>query len=167
MIVKNTNSVKTAKRNNIKHSITVLFLTISSLISAQESIDFLKIRKELVRTSCSEISLDTVELTLKNLLSIDSTKITEGLAQYYYDLGMTYLEKSLIHEQKEFLPQMILNFQNCISVDKKYHNAYLNLSIYYHSVKQYDLAKSYIVNYKKYCKKKYWDKDFIEMLEKI
>lgn len=154
-------------KTHIKSITTALFLTLSSLISAQESIDYLKIRNELVRTSCTEISLDTVELTLKNLLSIDSTKITEGLAHFYYDLGMTYLEKSLIHEQKEFLPQMILNFQNCISVDKKYHNAYLNLSIYYHSKEQYDLAKSYIVNYKKYCKKKYWDKEYIEMLEKI
>jgi hypothetical protein len=141
-------------------------MSVSALISAQEGIDYLKIRNSLVRTTCSAINQDTTELTYQNLMSIDSTKITNGLADYYYDLGMTYYEKTYFFEQKEFIPAMISSFENCIITDIKQSSAYWNLALHYSLNKQYELASAYLEKYKKYCKKKYWDKDQIELIEK-
>jgi tetratricopeptide (TPR) repeat protein len=153
-------------KSNFKAILILIFMSVSALISAQEGIDYLKIRNSLVRTTCSAINEDTTELTYQNLMSIDSTKITNGLADYYYDLGMTYYEKAYFFEQKEFFPLVIASFENCILIDKKRSLAYWNLALHYSLNKQYELASAYLEKYKKYCKKKYWDKDQNELIEK-
>lgn len=139
---------------------------VSCVLSAQEGIDYLQTRNNLVRTTCSAINQDTTELTFQNLMTIDSAKITNGLGDYYYDLGMTYFDKAYFFDQKEFIPLMISSFENCIITDKKRSLAYWNLAIHYSGNKQYELASAYLEKYKKYCKKKYWDKDQIALIEK-
>ncbi|MFZ4740601.1 MAG: tetratricopeptide repeat protein [Bacteroidales bacterium] len=140
-------------------------LMLCETLFAQNLIDYNQIKEKVVHTSCTENSLDSVELTLKNLLEIDTLKISDGHYQYCYDLGMTYFVKAFMYEQKEFVNQTIASFNKCISIDKKNGSAYMNLAIIYHANKQFELAKTNLKLYKKYTRKKYWDKETIKELE--
>ena len=152
--------------NKLPRNIIIFFsILLCETLYAQNLIDYNQIREKVVHTSCTENSLDSVELTLKNLLEIDTLKISDGHYRYYYDLGMTYCVKTLKYEQKEFLNQTIASFNKCISIDKKNGSAYMNLTIVYNANKQFELAKTNLKLYKKYTRKKYWEKETIKELE--
>ncbi len=161
--------------------LTLLFiLTISSLISAQnstdnltpsltnnqDSIDYFKIRNEKVSTSCTKVDTFSVNMTLKNLLSMDTLKITNGLCDYYYDLGMNYYLKAALYKQDNWFYLAIASFNKCISIDSTRGDCYHNISLIYYFLKDIGKAKSYLVLYKKYTAEPYWDKEFIDRIEK-
>lgn len=150
----------------LRYLFVFLSLMFCETLYAQNLIDYNQIREKVVHTSCTENSLDSVDLTLKNLLEIDTLKISDGHYRYYYDLGMCYYVKALMYEQKEFINQVITSFNKCISIDKKNGSAYNNLAIVYLQGKQFELARINLKLYKKYTRKKYWDKETIKEIEK-
>jgi hypothetical protein len=80
---------------------------------------------------------------------------------------MTYYVKSEMYEESELRDLTISTFKKCVSTNKKRGDAYHNLSLIYYLHGQNDLAKKYLKLYKKYTDKKYWDKEFIEKIEKL
>lgn len=149
--------------NKFKIALTLLFVfSISSLTIAQNAIDYDKIRPE----TCKSVDSSTIDAMIENLLKIDTSKISNGLCDYYYDLGMMYYEKSYMLGQPEFRDLCIRSFNKCLAINKKGSDAYYNLCLIYYFDKHYNKAKEYVKLYKKYTKKKYWDKTFIDMVEK-
>jgi len=133
---------------------------------AQDKINYLSIRDSQKIFTCSKNDLESVNLSIKNLLALDTSHITKGLPDYFYDLGMAYYIKSEMHGESEFSKSSINAFERCIEKDKKKGNAYHNLSLIYHFHQAYPKAKEYLKLYKKYTPKKYWDTEFIDMVNK-
>lgn len=141
-------------------------LIVSSAIYAQGTIDYNKIRNQTVLHSCTITNSDTVELTLKNLLALDTLLIKKGLDNYFYDLGMTYYIKGYMGLQKEYKNLAITTFRKCTIINSKRGDAYYNLSLIYLIEKNYSQAKVMLILYKKHTRKKFWDKDLIDLIEK-
>ena len=129
------------------------------------SIDYLKLQNKAIHTSCQEFSLDSIELTLKQLLAIDSTQIENGLYEYYSDLSMVYYMKSKMYKQNEFENLNYFMIYKCISVDRKRGEAYHALTNNAYIDKRYCLAKNSLILYKRYTEKKYWNMNLITMIE--
>ncbi|MBN2747721.1 MAG: hypothetical protein JXR34_13425 [Bacteroidales bacterium] len=162
--------------------LTLLFiLAFSSLVNAQnstnnlplslllnpDSIDYIKIRNQVVSTSCSKVDTFSVNNSIRKLLSLDTSKITNGLIEYHYDLGMNYYFKAAFYEQNKWLYLAIASFNRSISIDSTWGDCYYNISlINYFFLKQVTEAKRYLVLYKKFTDEAYWNKDFIEKIEK-
>jgi len=142
-----------------------LLVLLISFSTAQNTIDYIKIKKETSTTSCVQHDTNSVNLSIKNLLAIDTLKITNGLLEYRYDLGMNYYLKAALYKQNEWFYLAISNFKKCIAIDKKYGPAYYNIALIYRFLGDNANAKVYLNLYKKYTKKKYWDKDFISRVE--
>lgn len=136
-----------------------------SNLSAQKTIDYNEISKDLFLVGCTNTSLDYVDLTLKNLLTIDSTKISKGLYDYYFDLGSAYYMKSFMHKQNEFHDHVYYCNYKCISIDNKRGDAYHEIAVVAYLDKKYMLASTSLLLYKKCTDKKYWDKDLITLIE--
>jgi hypothetical protein len=108
-----------------------------------------------------------VDSTFANLLKLDTNKIKNGLEEYYYDLAMMYLFKGAFYEEKidEFGNEAIKYNIRCINLNKRNSAAYNNLAIAYLQKNQNDKAKEILILYKKYTKRKYWDKSLIKQIE--
>ena len=151
----------------LRKAISILFCLVLfvQMTIAQDSIVYSEIRKETVEWSCTKFDKNSVNLTLKNLLAVDTLKITKGLWNYYYDLGMTYYMKAGLYEQNEWHYLAISSFKKCIPIDKKSGDAYHNIAFCYYFTGDIKNAKIFLKLYKKYTKKEYWDNDFIERVE--
>ncbi|MBP7103209.1 MAG: hypothetical protein KBA86_08165 [Bacteroidales bacterium] len=117
-------------------------------------------------TSCTRVDTLSVNMTLKNLLAMDTLKITNGLSDYYYDLGMNYYMKAILYKQNNWFDLSIASFNKCISIDSTRGDCYYNISLIYYFLKNISKAKSYLVLYKKYTPEAYWDKEFIDIIDK-
>jgi hypothetical protein len=108
-----------------------ILISIVSLqsINAQDKINYLEFRDSQKSFTCSKNDLESVNISLKNLLSLDTSVITTGLADYFYDLGMAYYVKSEMYSESHFRPSCIQSFESCIKKDKKRGSAYHNLSV--------------------------------------
>lgn len=149
-----------------KKYLTLFCIIIISLLTAcKNDIDYDKIRPEIIKFSCQQFSSSTVNSTLKNLLEIDTSRISNGLYSYYYDLGMTYQGKAIVEGQKAYNELAISCYKKCVTIDKNKGDAYHNLCIIYFLNQQHDMAKKYVVPYKKYTEKKSWDTTLIHMVE--
>lgn len=146
----------------MKLLIVIISLISSNHLHAQKWIDYLKIRE----ISCSNNDSISMNQSLENLLKIDATTIKKGLDQYYYDLGMVYYSKVYLFKEKEFIAKAISCFENCFRNDKKKWEAYKNLVIIYCYENNIEMAKKYILLYKKYCKKENWDNQLIQIIER-
>lgn len=147
--------------------VLIVFLIFScQIVKTQDQINYLEIKESQKKFTCSKNDLESVNTTLKNLLELDTSKISIGLSDYFYDLGMAYYIKSEMYGESQFRPSSIKAFESCIKKDKTRGNAYHNLSIIYYLHQDYPKAKEYLKLYKKHTPKKYWDKEFIEMVNK-
>ena len=150
----------------VKYSWILFSILSLHFVDAQEQINYLELRDSQKSFTCSKNDIESVDISLKNLLSLDTTKISIGLSDYFYDLGMAYYIKSEMYGESEFRSSSIQSFESCIKKDKKRGSAYHNLSIIYFLHQDNSKAKEYIKLYKKHTPKKYWDREFIEMVEK-
>ena len=142
-----------------------LVLIFQSTLSAQKTIDYTELSKKVIHVGCTQTNIDSVDLTLKELLEIDSTQISKGLYDYYFDLGSVYYMKSFMHKQKEFHDHVYYCNYKCISIDNKKGDAYHEIAVIAYMDKKYALATTSIRLYKKYTEKEYWDKDLISFIE--
>lgn len=136
-------------------------------VNSQETIDYIKIKKSINGISCMNANQTNVDSTFANLLKLDTNKIKNGLEEYYYDLAMMYFFKVAYCEEKleEFGNEAIKYNIRCINLNKKNSAAYNNLALVYLHKNQNDKAKEILILYKKYTKRKYWDKSLIEQIE--
>jgi tetratricopeptide (TPR) repeat protein len=145
----------------------IVFLIFSCQIAkTQDQRNYTEIKESQKKFTCSKNDLESVNITLKNLLELDTSKISIGLSDYFYDLGMAYYIKSEMYGESQFRPYSIKAFESCIKKDKKRGNAYHNLSVIYYLYQAYPKAKEYLKLYKKHTPKKYWDRELIEMVNK-
>jgi len=94
---------------------------------AQQSIDYLAEQSKNVRYSCEISNPDSVDASIQNLLGIDPSQISNGLYDYYFDLGMAYYTKSFMFKQVEYKPDAYDCFLKCIQIDQTRGDAYHNL----------------------------------------
>jgi tetratricopeptide (TPR) repeat protein len=153
--------------DKFKIALTILFiLIISSWTIAQDSIDYAKIIKETVGFSCVKYDTASVNLTLKNLLAIDTLKISKGLFEYRNDLGMAYYMKAALYKQNKWFYLAISNYQKCISIDRTNGSPYYSIALIYHFLGDIKNAKIFLELYKKYTPETQWDNKFIDKIEK-
>lgn len=149
------------------HRLLLTFFTCIIILysHAQDKINYTQIRKSTIHYSCTENNIDSINLTLNQLLKIESTNISSGKDEYYYDIGLIYYIKSIIEKKPELLTASIKNFNNAILINPKNGSSYLNLSLVYYFQKKFSLANENLKKYKKYTKKKYWDRSTIKVIE--
>lgn len=149
---------------------SILLLPIALLVwnigHAQQKVNYLEIRKDLVKSTCTTTDAEINKQDLANLLAIDTTIIGSGLSQYYYDLGMLYYSIFGLSEG-QFHPQAYVCMKRCVELDKKNGNAYLNLSIMYYFEKNIFLAKEYAQLHKKYTRKRDRDHFHLKHIESL
>jgi tetratricopeptide (TPR) repeat protein len=143
----------------------LLIISTGAKIIAQDSIDYIKIKKETSGLSCTNYDTTLVNQSIKNLLALDTLKISNGLIEYYYDLGMSFYLKAALYKQNELFYQSISCFQKCITIDSTYGDAYHNIALMHYYLKDYEKAKTYIDLYKKYTPEKYRDNNLIGNIE--
>lgn len=136
-------------------------------IYSQETIDYIKLKKDIYGVSCMNVNKTNVDSTLVNLLKIDTASITKGLEEYYYDLALMYNFKGVYYKEKRviYFTEAINYNLRCIHLNKKNTAAYNNLALIYIDTKQIDKAKETLSLYKKYTRHKYWDKSLIKQIE--
>jgi lipoprotein NlpI len=152
----------------MKRSLTIITLSLLFINSAlaQQKIDYLEVRKDLVKSTCTTTDAEIYKQDLANLLALDTATINKGLSEYFYDLGMLYYAHFGNNEGK-FHPEAFACMKRCVELDKKNGSAYLNLSIMYYFTKNIPLAKEYAQFHKKYTRKKYRDNDFLARIESL
>jgi tetratricopeptide (TPR) repeat protein len=153
-------------QKRIRLPLIFLLIALSQFAWTQNQVAYADIKAQHKHFKCDDTNLDSVNLTLEHLLAIDTLTLASGLDDYYYDLGMTYYVKSEMHQQAEYRDLAIAAFNDCVKVNQERGSAYYNLSLMYALHHQLDEAKLYLDLYKKYTKKKYWDKGFIARIEK-
>jgi len=149
-----------------KYSTTFCILIIVLLTACKNDIDYEKIRPEILKFSCAQFDSSTVNSTLKNLLEIDTARISNGLYLYYNDLGMTYQGMAAINGQKAYNDLAISCYNKCVTIDKNNGESYYHLCLIYFLNQQHEMAKKYVEPYKKYTEQKSWDTTLINMVEK-
>jgi tetratricopeptide (TPR) repeat protein len=152
----------------MKNSILILFIVLIGInVKSQETIDYIKLKKDIYGVSCMNVNKTNVDSTLVNLLKIDTTRITKGLEEYYYDLALMYNFKGVYYKEKRisYFTEAIKYNLRCINLNKKNTAAYNNLALLYLDTKQIDKAKEILNLYKKYTRHKYWDKTLIKQIE--
>lgn len=109
----------------------ILLLYLPSFLNgmAQQSIDYLAEQSKNVRYSCEISNPDSVDASIQNLLGIDPSQISNGLYDYYFDLGMAYYTKSFMFKHVEYKPDAYDCFLKCIQIDQTRGDAYHNLQI--------------------------------------
>ncbi len=144
-----------------------IFNTILLTVNSQETIDYIKIKKNINGVSCMNVNQTNVDSTFVNLLKLDTNKIKNGLEEYYYDLAMMYDFKGAYYKEKrnEYRNEAIKYNIRCLNLNKKNSGAYNNLALVYMDMKQNDKAKEILILYKKYTKRKYWDMSLIKQIE--
>ncbi|MEI6695336.1 MAG: hypothetical protein WCO13_04645 [Bacteroidota bacterium] len=82
--------------------ITFFFIlnTILLTVNSQETIDYIKIKKNINGVSCMNVNQTNVDSTFAHLLKLDTNKIKNGLEEYYYDLAMMYDFKGAYYKEK-------------------------------------------------------------------
>jgi hypothetical protein len=147
-------------------SLITLALLLSNAGLAQQKIDYLQIRNDIVKSTCTTKDPEIYKQDLANLLALDTTTIGKGLSAYYYDLGMIYYGMFGFEEGK-FHPEAFTCMRRCVELDKKNGAAYLNLSIMFYFEKDSAKAKEYAHLHKKHTRKKYRDNDYLVRIESL
>lgn len=132
---------------------------------AQQSIDHLAEQSKNVRYSCEISNPDSVDASIQNLLRIDPSQISNGLYDYYFDLGMAYYTKSFMFKQVEYKPNAYDCFLKCVQIDQTRGDAYHNLLVMYYIDKQIDKAKALLDPYKRYAPLRYRDRKLIRRIK--
>ncbi len=147
---------------------SILILPIALLVwnigHAQQKVNYIEIRKDLVKSTCTTTDAEINKQDLANLLALDITNISKGLSEYYYDLGMLYYA-CFGNKEGQIHLHAYACMKRCVELDKKNGSAYLNLSIMYYFDKNMPLAKEYALLHKKYTRKKYRDNEFLSRIE--
>lgn len=147
--------------------LSILLLYLPSFLNgmAQQSIDYLAEQSKNVRYSCEISNPDSVDASIQNLLGIDPSQISNGLYDYYFDLGMTYYTKSFMFKQVEYKTDAYDCFLKCIQIDQTRGDAYHNLLIMYYFDKQIGKAKALLGPYKRYAPLRYRDRKLIRRIK--
>jgi len=149
---------------------TLLTLTFLLLIfiptHGQQTFNYLEIRKDLVKSTCTTNDVEINKQDLANLMALDTSTIGKGLSEYYYDLGMLYYN-TFGFEEGKFHPEAFTCMRRCVELDKKNGAAYLNLSIMFYFEKDIAKAKEYADLHKKHTRKKYRDNDYLVRIDSL
>lgn len=145
----------------------VLFTLCCCFANAQDHINYLSLKQSQKVYSCTKHDIESVNITIRNLQSLDTSAIVIGLSDYFYDLGMAYFIKEGLIKQKGSYEQAIIHFERSLQLDKKRGAAYNNLAIIYYFRDEFDKAKTQIKLYKKFTPKKYRDKEIIDLIENL
>jgi hypothetical protein len=132
-------------KNSAKTVLTVLLIFISAFCAqSQILIDYAKYREKVVGWGCQKFDKASVNKTLKDLLEIDTARITGGLYEFYYDIAMAYYMKAALDNNYEFFNNSIMYFNKCIQVDPLRTASYQNLALIYKFLKMDELESVYL-----------------------
>lgn len=140
------------------------FLTIIALRTSAQSTDYAKLRPTVMVMTCGALDSGIVNTSLRNLLTLDTSRIEKNMHMYYEDLGQCYWLKSGGDDGSHYLQLSIEATSKALYHDPKSSKALWNLAFAHTMSGDCDMGKSYIEKYKLVTKKKYWDEEQIQLL---
>ena len=120
---------------------TLLLFICLTAVFAQDSINYNEIRGKTLKFTCGAMDPKSVSATLRNLIGIDTLKISEGRYEYYQDLGMTLIITSIFLNKPEIRQRGISCYNKCIAIDPKRGEAYYDLATLFLTNQEYEQAK--------------------------
>lgn len=145
-------------------SVFLLIVLLQCLNAKAQKVDYLEMRDTLTYLSCVKVSPDTIDLSLKNLQSLDVNSIDTNLSHYYYDLGWAYFFKSAYTKDQSWKDLSDLAYFKCYSLDSNYVSALWNLASHYSGSGECKLSNVLLDEYEKRCPKEYFKAEDVKMV---
>lgn len=141
-------------------SLTLLF---SFKVVGQKA-DYLRIRDSLNMT-CGGHHEETVRVSHRILLELDTNFIEKNRAHYYFDLGMSFYILNAFTKGDSLLQFSNQNYSSALYHNSTMSNALWGLAINFFTLKNCSKMNMYLSRYKECTRKKYWSKQEIEAME--
>jgi len=136
-----------------------LFFTLTSLLFAQ--IDYSKIKDSVCpgKNFCGFRDSADLAMIYPMMMSLDTTKITNGIAEYYHDLWeVEYELYARRHADTVFLRRCVNSAIRGLYHDPKNYSMAWDAALGYARFKECDKALYYMNIYAETCPRRYWDK---------
>src|SRR5687768_16983881 len=140
--------------NRMRYLLISLFIA-NFYPGVSQGIDYLNLRDSLLVQACGPNDSAVVYNAIRNLEALDTTQITINLHMYYEDLALRYW---LLSADKQYGLMSLEANRKALYHKPESHKALYNLAFQYFHGNDCEKGRYYLMLYKKYVPKKYWDK---------